>query len=236
MNNPIKSLYRAVIPKKIRALPFVNRIKSALLPHNFIYDSEYYEKSVDPAARQSAAIMARSIVRDTGARRILDVGCGTGAMLGALRELEISGKGLEYSEAALAICSSKGILAKKFDIEYDKLTAEYINAFDVVISTEVAEHLPERVADPYVDTLAAAAPIVVMTAAPPGQGGVDHVNEQPKSYWIEKFRCRGFVERLDLSEKWSTEWQNGGIVTFWYFQNLMVFERKVDLDRRLSDN
>jgi hypothetical protein len=32
-----------------------------------------------------------------------------------------------------------------------------------------------------------------MTSAPVGQGGTNHVNCQPKEYWIEKMEKRGFI-------------------------------------------
>jgi hypothetical protein len=33
---------------------------------------------------------------------------------------------------------------------------------------------------------------LLLAAAPPGQAGYHHVNLQPDSYWIERFRERGF--------------------------------------------
>lgn len=64
--------------------------------------------------------------------------------------------------------------------------------YDLALSFELAEHLPERYADNLVDTLANAGDTIVMTAATPGQGGTHHVNEQPREYWYEKFQSRGF--------------------------------------------
>jgi len=51
-------------------------------------------------------------------------------------------------------------------------------AFDLAVSMEVAEHLPEQVSEPYIDLLTRLSRVVVFTAARPGLGGSDHVNEQ----------------------------------------------------------
>jgi hypothetical protein len=96
--------------------------------------------------------------------------------------------------------------------------------FDVAISTEVAEHLPERFADRYVDLLTKAAPQIVFTAAFPGQGGADHVNEQPASYWIGKFSARGFAFDEPLSREWRRQWKEAGIAR-WYWMNAMIFTK-----------
>jgi hypothetical protein len=102
---------------------------------------------------------------------------------------------------------------------------------DVVISVEVAEHLPEASADRYVDFLcAASARWVILTAATPGQGGIDHVNEQPNEYWIAKLAARGFIHTRDLSQRWRAEWKAQSICT-WYYNNVMVFERPSEANR-----
>ena len=34
---------------------------------------------------------------------------------------------------------------------------------------------------------------ICFSAAVPGQGGYQHINEQFQDYWIEKFRARGYT-------------------------------------------
>lgn len=97
--------------------------------------------------------------------------------------------------------------------------------FDVAISMEVAEHLPKRYADRLVGLLAALAPTVVFSGATPGQGGMDHVNEQPHEYWITKFEARGFRYELELTDRWRRQWEVDGVASF-YHRNLMIFRRR----------
>jgi SAM-dependent methyltransferase len=201
----------------------VVNLKALLLGHDAIYDSDYYEKTVEGPAVRSAGRIADSILGDFKPASLIDVGCGTGALLDALRERGCEVFGLEYAEAALRYCHNRGLNVAKFDLERDVFTEN--RTFDVAVSMEVAEHLPERVADRYVDLLISLSRIVVFTAAPPGQPGTDHVNEHPPSYWISKFQRRGFEHLEELSERWRETWKAAGDVSSWYHQNLMIFRR-----------
>jgi len=64
--------------------------------------------------------------------------------------------------------------------------------FDLALCIETAEHLPPDRADYLVGLLAGSADAVFFSAAHPGQGGTLHLNEQPKEYWLDKFRARGW--------------------------------------------
>ena len=131
--------------------------------------------------------------------------------------------GVDYSDAALMYCRARMLGVAKLDLERD--ACDIGRTFDVAISMEVAEHLPGSVADRYVDFLVSLSNIVVLTAAPPGQGGTDHVNEQPASYWITKFQQRGFEQDEGLSQRWGETWKAAGNVASIYYKNLMVFRK-----------
>lgn len=218
-----KSIYRTVVPKSVRHSGVVSCVKQRTLPRNWVYDEDYFLRDVDAAAEASAGVIADSLIREFAPARVLDVGCGTGAMLCALKERGCTAKGFEYADPAIRICRAKGLDITKFDIENDRPDPEA--RFDLVLSMEVAEHLPEPIADPYVDLLTAQAPRVVITAAPPGQGGTDHVNEQPPEYWIGKFAQRGFDLDAARTEALRTEWEKAGIAG-WYHQNLLIFQER----------
>ena len=68
--------------------------------------------------------------------------------------------------------------------------------FDLVMCLEVAEHLEERHADRLINTATTHGDIIFWSAATVGQGGYNHVNEQPHEYWIEKFKERGYYSKL----------------------------------------
>ncbi len=90
---------------------------------------------------------------------------------------------------------------------------------DLVISLEVAEHLPDTAADNFVHRLCAHGDVVLFSAAVPGQGGTHHVNEQWPDYWAAKFAARGYrvIDALRPAL-----WADGD-VKWWYRQNLLMF-------------
>jgi SAM-dependent methyltransferase len=224
----IKRMYRT-LPLSIRRSRLIRRAQtfaqSYLLPHDWVYDADYFDRMIESPARHSAPIMAGTIVRDLAPKRVIDVGCGTGALLEALRDLGCEVQGLERSDAALEYCRSRALSVRQFDLEQDSLSGDDKN-WDVVVSTEVAEHLPQSVDDRYIDLLTSLAPVIVFTAATPGQGGHDHINEQPHEYWLEKFGRREFRRNAELSDRWRQEWQAAEQVQDWYYRNIMVLERQ----------
>jgi hypothetical protein len=90
--------------------------------------------------------------------------------------------------------------------------------FDLAACLEVAEHLPATRADSLISDLCALAPIVVFSAAIPGQGGVGHVNEQWPDYWTARFALSGF--EVSGALRWLV-W-GAPEVEPWYQQNLLV--------------
>ena len=133
--------------------------------------------------------------------------------------------GLDCSGAALKMCQQRGLDVRQLNLEQDDLPN--LGDIDLVVSMEVAEHLPASCADRYVDILCSFTDTVVFSAAVPGQGGTDHVNEQPHEYWIEKFAERGFRFNKRLSFNWRSRWRAKEVAA-WYCNNLMVFSRGRD--------
>jgi SAM-dependent methyltransferase len=230
----VKREYHRVVPKWLRG--WIWSSKSPLAPlarravdrlsrgglHDEIYDARYFSEVTDVVMQDSAATMAQSIVRDFHPTSVIDVGCGSGNLMLALQEHGVSVTGYEYASAAVERCRQRNLVVSKFDIEAGQPLGR---SADVAVSTEVAEHLPASVAGRFVQLLCEAAPVVVMTAAPPGQGGTDHVNEQPPEYWIEKFAARNFEFCSAVVETWRGEWRNCNVTEF-YASNLLVFKKR----------
>lgn len=94
--------------------------------------------------------------------------------------------------------------------------------FDLVISLEVAEHISEENSDNFVKSLTNLGEVVLFSAAIPGQGGTDHINEQWPSYWAEKFLAHGYLP-VDCIRK--RVWDDEKIM-YWYAQNILIFTHK----------
>jgi 2-polyprenyl-3-methyl-5-hydroxy-6-metoxy-1,4-benzoquinol methylase len=231
----IRSGYHVVVPQRVRHWVFVhspsslsrvrNRVVTALeeaAPHDHVYDKNYYEKIVEPTMVISVAAMAESIHKIFKPPTVVDLGCGTGTLLMALKERGISGQGFEYATAAIETCRSRGLVVSRLNIETDPCPDVRAHT---AISTEVAEHLPGACAERFVEMLTTMAESnIVLTAATPGQGGTDHINEQPNSYWISKVEARGFRYQSDLTLSVRSQWSASG-VAHCFAGTVMIFSR-----------
>ena len=83
----------------------------------------------------------------------------------------------------------------------------------------MAEHLPEAAAAGFVETLTRHGELVLFSAAPPGQGGEHHVNEQPYAYWRALFARRGYR----LIDWLRPRLAGANEVQYWYRYNLFLY-------------
>jgi SAM-dependent methyltransferase len=209
----LKGAISRLVPTRTKDL-----ISHVFIEHNERYDHRFYDSASTSA--ESAALMANSIVERFQPKSVIDVGCGTGALLESFRALGCEISGLDYADAALAYCAERGLPMRKFDIERDQpLPAK---CYDMAVSFGVAERLPPWSARKFVSTMCSFADTIVVSAAPPGQPGHHHINPKPRPYWINKFTSAGYRYYAKLSEALATEWENDEVVPT-YARNVMVF-------------
>lgn len=183
------------------------------------YTKDFYN-SQRKRSRISASHILPKIIELIKPKSVLDIGCGTGEWLKASKDLGIeSVLGLDghYVDKSLL-----AILNEEF-MEYDLKTTVNLNrSFDLVISMEVAEHLPETVSDIFVESLTNHSKYVLFSAAIPNQGGTYHINEQWQDYWVNKFESRGYLP-IDFlrSDFWASK-----DIDWWYKQNMILFVNK----------
>lgn len=184
-----------------------------------IYTAEWYagHASLRNEYHRLADILADAF----GALTALDVGCGCGYVIERLDQRGMYVHGIDGSPNALAaVPASVRKRVSLFDIE----SRDFVSPkYGLVICTEVAEHLPAIHASRLVRLLCECAfgPIF-FTAATPGQGGHDHINEQPPEYWTSKFFERGKT----LCERESADMREtlGSITGMpWFAKTSMVF-------------
>lgn len=186
--------------------------------------TEGFFASQDEGSRASAEAVLPWLLERLRPKSIVDVGCGIGTWLGVAREngiddvLGLDGPWVDREALEMP--------AERFLTTDLSAPPELDRTFDLVLSLEVAEHLPPSKAEDFVDHLSGLGPIVAFSAAIPGQGGSGHTNEQWPGYWSALFACRGY-EAVDCLREvfWSNE-----AVDWWYSQNLLLFGRPEALD------
>lgn len=225
-------LARVVIRPRMRkwlyAMPMVQKLHRKLIAqdtrfHDQFYTKDYYEaEGFTGEGAKGAVVLAEEIVARFAPASVVDVGCGAGFYLAALRDLGVETHGCELASAALELCHAKGLDVRRFNLVHE---ASLPWQADLVMSIEVAEHLPEEHADHYVALLARGARhALLMTAAGPGQLGVNHFNCQPKSYWIAKLRPHGLTHDDDAALDFEAMATRRNLPE-WLRQNVLVFRR-----------
>jgi cyclopropane fatty-acyl-phospholipid synthase-like methyltransferase len=180
------------------------------------YTENFYKKRQGRSQRSAREIVP--LVLDLiQPRHVIDVGCGTGTWLSVFRECgveEVFGVDGEWvNREMLEIPKAR---FRSFDL---KKPLYLDRQFDLVVSLEVAEHLPGECAETFIDSLTRLGPVVLFSAAIPYQGGTHHVNEQWPEYWAQYFRDRAYGV-IDWIRK--KVWQNNNVEWF-YAQNMLLF-------------
>lgn len=153
---------------------------------------------------------------------VVDIGCGIGTFLHEFIECNITdvlGIDGEWVDKTLLVKHLNKNLFVEADLE-KKLVLD--RRFDLAICLEVAEHIRHESTSSFIDTVTGLSDVVVFSAAIPGQGGQNHVNEQWLSYWEKIFETHDYV-LYDLIRP--LIWDNPNIF-FWYKQNMVVFAKK----------
>lgn len=120
-------------------------------------------------------------------KSVIDIGCGPGIYLLPFMERKCEVLGVDGSPAAGGALPPDSFVLADFRGEWRPP-----KRYDLALCIEVAEHLRPEYADNIVEICAAASDLIFWSAARPGQGGIGHYNEQPMSYWLEKFERRGY--------------------------------------------
>jgi SAM-dependent methyltransferase len=170
----------------------------------------------------SANIILPFILNIVKANSVLDVGCGNGSWLKACKDLGVS-KVFGVDGVNLPL-DDLFITQKEFKVQDLTLPLELMESYDLVISLEVAEHLPEDSANTFVENLTNHGNVILFSAAIPEQGGQFHLNEQWPQYWNKLFNEKGFIAYDILRYK---HWEDENIL-WWYQQNMILYVKEGD--------
>lgn len=187
-----------------------------------MYDLDYY-KTINAEEGEQAERLADLLIWIYAPKSVLDVGSATGLYLKPFADRGITVTGVDNSESATAdeVLQVPRKLIKTIDITKQPIDT----TADLTLCIEVLEHIDAADAPAAIGHLAATADTIVFSAAQPGQGGVGHLNSQPKEYWEGLLQAEGF-ERDRRDEDYIRIIMASGYHLGWLTNNLMVFKRR----------
>lgn len=126
-------------------------------------------------------------------KSVIDIGCGPAGMTEYM---------LSKSVDAIGVDGDPSLPKKDYVIVHDYTTGplELERTFDLAYSTEFLEHVYAEFIPNFLPSFQKAK-YVFCSAAPKGQGGHHHVNENSKEYWIDVFDKYGFTYLKEDSEQ-----------------------------------
>lgn len=180
------------------------------------YRDEFFAY-INAGSLSSASVICPLVCDWLQPQSLLDVGCGAGAWCKIWARTgvpEVVGVDGDYVQTESLLIPEETFhrydLSAGFDLD---------RKFDLVTSLEVAEHLPAEAASRFVETLTRHGDRVLFSAATPGQGGEFHVNEQPLSYWRDKFFAKGY----SCYDPFAPEVRRDARIEPWYRYNTLLY-------------
>lgn len=183
------------------------------------YTEKLYELTQDNSL-YSAREIVPLVIKLLNPKSVIDVGCGLGTWLSVFKEHgveDILGVDGDYVDQEKLQIPRTSYLSTDLN---KPLTLD--RQWDLVISLEVAEHLPSSSAESFVDSLTKLGKVILFSAAIPFQGGEHHINEQWQDYWAKLFQQQNYLPVDCIRRK---VWQNDK-VSFYYAQNTLIFAKQ----------
>lgn len=180
------------------------------------YTKSFFQEQAE-RSEASAARVLPELLSLLSPKSAVDVGCGVGTWVKTLKShgvedsLGIDGS---YVDRASLLIQADSFFA--CDIQEPIVLAR---TFDLAISLEVAEHLSFERAQSFIADLCKLAPVVLFSAAIPGQAGTNHINEQWPTYWAALFKQNGFV----IVERFGERFWSDPSVGPEYAQNMFIY-------------
>jgi SAM-dependent methyltransferase len=205
----------------------IQRPSARVFTFSGVYRMSSYSGEFFLTRRQGSYTSAKAILpivfEIVSPRSVVDIGCGIASWLAVARELgvtDIIGMDGDYVDRKLLMVPTNLFVSADLT-----RPIEMSRKFDLAVCLEVAEHLHPSASQTLVKSLVDLAPAVLFSAAIPGQGGLNHVNEQWPPFWEKLFAGQGY-ELVDCI-RWRV-WDQPS-VDFWYAQNSFLFVRQDQL-------
>ena len=205
---------------------FVSNILPASLGGNHykrIYNDTFYNnRNQDEVLGSTPTLIANYIIKTFHPASIIDFGCGTGIYLQAFADKGVEILGIDASSSAL-----NNFRPDKSKIIIKDIT-QPVNLgkkFSGAICFEVAEHIPKKFSKNLIENICRASDLIIFSAAPKGQGGIGHINEQRPEFWIELFNQAG-LKYLKAETNELKDYLKNNQAIFWLTNNILIFSKQ----------
>ena len=184
-----------------------------------VYNTQYYPVTDNPLKFSSARHIISVINKYYKPRSVIDMGCGNGIFLKCWEEsgvseiLGLDGNNINDDELYISRDKFKSVNFENYINQSDK-------KYDLAMSCEVAEHIPEKKALMFVKNLCSFSDFILFSAAIPYQDGLNHINCQPLKYWVDLFYKQGYACFDFIRPQLFNKHED---IFSWYMQNILFF-------------
>lgn len=179
------------------------------------YDENFYDNQIE-ASLASARSVVPIVYKIYKPKTVIDVGCGVGTWASIFSNYECDVYGIDGDYVP-----RKRLLIEKYIPMDISKPFELSDRFDLAVCLEVAEHLPLERSSSFINDLCKLSDTILFSAATPGQGGTNHINEQPLEFWQNIFSEYGY-SMYDCIRPFI---KNMNEIAWWYRNNIVVFKK-----------
>lgn len=174
-----------------------------------LYGESYYNHYADvpylrtnPHWMEYFRFVAENIKVKLNPRTVLDAGCAKGFLVEMLRDQGIDARGIDSSNYAI----SEVFEPIRPYCEVGSIAASFSNNYDLIVCTEVVEHMKTAEASKAIKNICEHTDTVLFSSSPTDYSEATHINVQASEYWVREFSFHGFYRDLDFDAGFVASW------------------------------